>query len=240
MRFAADVVRWFTDPSHWQGVDGVPNRMAEHVAMSGASLLAAALVAVPLGLVLGHRGGAGAVAINVSNVGRAIPSFALLVIAAQVIGIGAGPAFVALVALSVPPMVTGSYVGVRTVDAEVVEAARGMGMTGRQLLWQVELPVALPLVLGAVRTAAVQVVATATLAAVVAWGGLGRFIVDGLARRDFVATTAGALVVAALAVTTELVLAAVARRCVSPGLQAGPAGQNGQRSPSRSRRRSSP
>jgi len=225
--FLVELARWFTDASHWRGADGIPNRLAEHVAMSGASLLAAAAFSVPLGLFLGHRARGGALTVNAANIGRAIPSFALLVLVAQVAGIGATPAFVALVALSVPPMVTGSFVGVREVASEVVEAARGMGMTGGQVLWKVELPVALPQVLGAVRTAAVQVVATATLAAVVAWGGLGRFIIDGLARRDFVTTAAGALVVAALAVVTELVLAGITRRLVSPGLRAGPGGQNG-------------
>jgi len=224
--FLFEVVRWLTDLAHWRGSDGIPARLAEQAAMSGASVLVACLVAVPVGLVLGHRRKGVALAVNVSNVGRAVPSFALLVLAAEVFGIGAAPAFVALVALAIPPLVTGSCVGVQSVEAEVVEAASGMGMSGRQLLWRVELPVALPQVLGAVRTTTVQVVATASLAAVVAWGGLGRFVIDGLARRDFAMATAGALLVALLAMGTEVLLGGITRRLVPVGVQAGAAGQN--------------
>jgi osmoprotectant transport system permease protein len=187
--------------------------------MSVASVLVAAAVALPVGIWLGHTGRGGALAINVSNVGRAIPSFAILVIAAQMIGIGWRPAFVALVALAIPPMVTNSYVGMREVDADVREAARGMGMSSRESLWRVELPVALPLVMAGVRTAAVQVVATATIAALVAWGGLGRFIVDGIAQRDYVQVFAGAVLVGALSIVTELGLAGVQRLVVPKGLR---------------------
>ena len=219
MGFLGDVVRWFTTASHWRGDAGAVHRLTEHVTMSAASVLVAAAVALPLGIWLGHTGRGGALAINVSNVGRAIPSFAILVIAAQVVGIGWRPAFVALVALAIPPMVTNSYVGMRGVDDDVREAARGMGMTGRESLWQVELPVALPLVMAGVRTAAVQVVATATIAALVAWGGLGRFIIDGIAQRDFVQVFAGAVLVAALSIVTELALAGVQRLVVPKGLR---------------------
>lgn len=209
MSFLGAVVRWFADPAHWQGPDGVPNRLLEHVAMSGAATLTACAIALPLGLALGHYGRGGFLAINVSNIGRALPSFAILVIALQATGIGARPAFVALVALAVPPIVTNSYVGMRAVDADLKDAARGLGMRGSQVLLRVELPLAVPVVMAGVRTAGVQVVATATLAALVAWGGLGRFIVDGLGRRDFVMVFAGALLVAALSSATEAVLAGV-------------------------------
>ena len=219
MHFLGDVVRWFATASHWSGDAGAVHRLTEHVTMSAASVLVAAAVALPLGIWLGHTGRGGALAINVSNVGRALPSFAILVIAAQLFGIGWRPAFVALVALAIPPMVTNSYVGMREVDADVREAARGMGMTGRESLWRVELPVALPLVMAGVRTAAVQVVATATIAALVAWGGLGRFIVDGIAQRDFVQVFAGAVLVGALSIVTELALAGVQRLVVPKGLR---------------------
>ena len=165
-------------------------------------------------------------AINLSNVGRAIPSFAILVIAAQVVGIGWKPAFAALIALGVPPMVTNAYVGMRDVDHDVKESARGMGMTGAQSLWRVELPVALPLLMAGVRTAAVQVVATATLAALVAWGGLGRYIVDGIAQRDFVKVFAGAMLVAGLSILTELVLAGLQHLIVPRGLRQRETGKN--------------
>jgi len=218
MNFLSHVVTWFTTGSHWQGTNGIPHRTFEHVVMSGAAVGAAVLVALPPSLVLGHLRRFGTVAIRFSNAGRAVPSFAVLVLAAQVIGIGAEPAFIALFALAIPPLVTNSYVGMADVDPEIRESAKGMGMTGWQSMWRVELPVALPVVLAGVRTAAVQVVATATLAALVAWGGLGRYIIDGLAQRDFVQVFAGAFLVAVLSVLTELFLALLQRFTVSAGL----------------------
>ena len=219
MEFLGDVVRWFSDGGHWSGDAGVIHRLVEHITMSGVSVVVAAALALPLGIWLGHTGRGAALAVNLSNVGRAMPSFAILVLAAQVVGIGWKPAFAALVALGVPPMVTNAYVGVHEVDAGVREAARGVGMTGRQSLWRVELPVALPLIMAGVRTAAVQVVATATLAALVAWGGLGRFIVDGISQRDFVQVFAGATLVAVLSIVTELALAGLQRTIVPEGLR---------------------
>jgi osmoprotectant transport system permease protein len=220
----AEVWDWFADGSHWRGDFGVPHRLTEHVAMSVAVVVVASAVALPVGVWLGHRGKGGALAINLGNVGRAVPSLAILALAQQAIGLrgwpgfGARPAFVALVALAVPPLVTNAYVGVRGVDPDVVEAARGMGMTGTQLLWRVELPIALPLVLAGLRTASVQVVATASLAALTAWGGLGRFIVDGIGQQDDGQLLAGAMLVALLALATELGLAWLQRNVVSDGL----------------------
>jgi osmoprotectant transport system permease protein len=222
----ADVVDWFTTGEHWRGDFGVPHRLTEHALMSAGALAVALVIGLPLGIWLGHRGRGGALAINLSNVGRAIPSLAILALAQQAIGLsgwpgfGARPALIALIALAVPPLVTNAYVGMRGVDRDVVEAARGMGMTGGELLWRVELPIALPLIMAGVRTAAVQVVATATLAAVTAWGGLGRFIVDGFGQRDNAQIVAGALLVGVLALITELVLARLQRAMVSKGLRA--------------------
>jgi osmoprotectant transport system permease protein len=207
MSFLEAVVHWFANPVHWQGDAGIPHRLEEHVLMSLAATAAAAVIALPVGLTLGHFGRGGPLAINVSNVGRALPSFAILVLAVQVVGIGAAPAFLALVALAVPPMVTNSFVGMRDVDQQLRDAARGLGMSELRVLARVELPNAIPVVMAGVRTAGVQVVATATLAALVAWGGLGRYIVDGLSQRDFVQVFAGALLVAALSAVAELVLA---------------------------------
>jgi osmoprotectant transport system permease protein len=227
MTIVADVVEWFTTAEHWRGDFGVPHRLTEHALMSLAAVAAALVIGLPLGIWLGHRRRGGAVAINVSNVGRAIPSLAILALVQQAIGLsgwpgfGARPAFVALVALAVPPLVTNAYVGMRGVDRDVVEAARGMGMTGGELLWRVEVPIALPLVMAGVRTAAVQVVATATLAAVTAWGGLGRFIVDGFGQQDNAQIVAGALLVGLMALVTELGLGLLQRAVVSEGLRAG-------------------
>ncbi|MDQ6798596.1 MAG: ABC transporter permease [Actinomycetota bacterium] len=219
MSFLADVVRWFTTAGHWQGANGIPHRLSEHLIMSAAAMVAAGAVAVPAGILLGHANRFGALVINMANVGRAVPSFAILVVAVQIVGIGALPAFCALVALAVPPMVTNSFIGIRDVDPDVRESARGMGMNGRQVLGRVELPIAVPLIMAGVRTAAVEVVATATIAALVAWGGLGRYVIDGLAQRDFVQVFAGALLVAGLAVFTEVVLAAMQRLLVPAGLR---------------------
>ena len=216
MSFLAEVAHWFANPAHWSGTGGIPNRLVEHVEMSLAATAAAAAVALPIGLALGHWGRFGGLAVNVSNVGRAIPSFAILVLALQLFGIGATPAFAALVMLAVPPILTNAFVGMRDVDAEVREAARGIGMTPLQVLLRVELPIAVPVVMAGIRTAGVQVVATATLAALVAWGGLGRFIVDGFGQRDFVQLFAGALLVAALAFAAELALAGL-QRALTPG-----------------------
>jgi osmoprotectant transport system permease protein len=218
MNFLGRVVDWFTASEHWSGDFGIPHRLAEHLTLSVVSVLVAVVIALPLGLVLGHLGRGGFLAINVSNIGRAIPSFGLLVFAQELFGIGNGPAYVALVALAVPPIVTNAYVAVREVDPEIKEAARGMGMSGTQQLLRVELPVALPLVMAGVRTAAVQVVATATLAALIAGGGLGRFIIDGLAVQDKVQLFAGAVMVAALSALTEVSLSAVQRLVTPAGL----------------------
>lgn len=225
MTFLGQVLQWFIDGTHWQGDQGIPNRLLEHVSMSAASLLAAALIALPIGIILGHFGRGGNLAINISNIGRAIPSFALLVIAVQIVGIGPAPAFLALVALGIPPIVTNSYVGMQEVDADIREAARGMGMRGRTVLWKVELPIATSFIMAGLRTSAVNIVATATLAALVAWGGLGRFIVDGLAQRDVVQLFAGALLVALLSIGVELGMTMLQRVTVPRGLRTEEFGQ---------------
>jgi osmoprotectant transport system permease protein len=215
MTFIGQVVQWFLNASHWQGDGGIPHRLEEHVLMSAASLAAAMVIALPIGILIGHVGRGGALAINLSNVGRAIPSFALLVIAVELVGIGAVPAFVALVALGVPPIVTNSYLGMREVDHDVREAARGMGMRDPIVLWRVELPIAIPFIMAGIRTSAVNIVATATLAALVAWGGLGRFIVDGLGQQDYPMLYAGAILVGVLSLIVEFSLAGV-QRLVTP------------------------
>jgi osmoprotectant transport system permease protein len=217
MTFWRDVFAWFTTGATWSGPEGITHRLSEHVVLSASAVAIALVLALPIGLVLGHLGRGGFLAVNVSNIGRAVPSFAILVIAQQITrDIGTKPALIALVALAVPPIVTNTYVGMRAVDEDVVESARGMGMTGRQILTRVEAPLAMPVIMAGIRTAAVQVVATATLAALIAGGGLGRFIIDGFAQQDNVMAFGGALLVALLAVVTELTLGFVQRR-VTPG-----------------------
>lgn len=217
MNTIGDTFHWFLDGGHWTGRAGVPFRLFEHVQLTVGAVLIACAIALPIALFLGHIGRGGALAVNISNVGRAVPTFAILVLfAASPIGFGNRATLIALVLFAIPPILTNAYVGVRGVDREVREAAVGMGMTGLELLRRVEIPLALPLISAGVRTAAVQVVATATLAALVGGGGLGRFIVDGLSQQDRPMLLAGAILVAALALATELGLGAV-QRAVTPG-----------------------
>ncbi len=219
MTFLESVIRWLTDPAHWQGPDCIPIRLAQHVQLSAESVAIGALIALPIGIGFGHFGRFGNLAINMSNIGRAVPSFAILVIAFQVFGLGDTPIVLALTALAIPPMVTNSYVALREVDPDIKEAARGMGYRELAQLLRVELPLAVPLIMAGIRTSAVQVVATATLAALIAGGGLGRFIVDGLAQQIYEKEFAGAVLVGALALLTEVSLLGVERLLVPRGLR---------------------
>lgn len=212
----ASVVAWLSDPAHWSGDDGIPIRVLEHVQLSGAAVAIAVCIALPAGLYLGHTGRGGFVAINIANLGRALPSLALIalgLVASIALGLGLGfwPTLFALVPLALPPILTNTFIAVRAVDRDTVEAARGMGLRESQILRQVELPLALPLILGGVRTASVNVVATATLGALVAGGALGRYIVDGLALQEYDRLLAGAILVALLAVLTEAGFGILAR-----------------------------
>ncbi len=220
MNFEVKVFHWFTAASHWRGSNGIPHRVSEHLSIAGVSVVAALVVALPLALWLGHLGKGGFAAISITNAGRAIPSFALLVIGFEIFGLGATPVFLALFALSVPPIVTNTYTAIRGVDPDVKQAAVGMGMTGWQVLTGVEIPNAIPLIFAGIRTAGVQAVATATLGAVVAWGGVGRYIVDGIAQQDHVQVVAGALIVAVLSFVAEIGLATLQRTATPKGLRA--------------------
>jgi len=220
-----DTLRWFTDPAHYEGSNAVQVRILEHLELSGLAVVIAAAIALPIGLYLGHTGRLAFVAVNVANVGRALPSLALLALALPVaislgLGLGFWPTLFALVPLAIPPIMTNAYVGMRGVDRDVIEAARGMGLSEVGILGRVEAPLALPLILAGARTAAVNVVATATLGALVAGGGLGRYIVDGLALQEYDRLFAGALLVAALAIGVEVAFATFEGRSVSPGLRA--------------------
>lgn len=221
MGLLGEVFDWFADDSNWMGPRGVWHQLGEHVRMSAVAVLAACLLALPVAVWLGHRRRFGVVAVNVSNVGRAIPSFAILVLGTQQFGlleyplIGSFTTFLALVALAVPPLVTNAYVAVAEVPEELRDAAVGMGMSDLEVLRRVELPMAAPLLMAGVRTAAVQVVATATIAAFVGADGLGRFIIDGRAVNDQAKIFAGALLVALLSLLTEGGLA-IAQTLVTP------------------------
>lgn len=228
MSLLADTARWLADPAHYQGSDAIQIRILEHVELSGLAVAVACAIALPIGLYLGHTGRFALIAVNVANIGRALPSLALLAFALPIsfalgLGLGFWPTLIALVPLAIPPVLTNAYVAVRNVEPDVVEAARGMGFSERGILRRVELPLALPLILSGIRTGAVNVVATATLGALVAGGGLGRYIVDGLALQEYDRLFAGALLVAALAIFVEVVFGTFERRATSPGLRVRPA-----------------
>ena len=218
MNVIADVVSWLTDPAQWSGLDGIPVRTLQHLWYSLLATAIAAAIALPIGILIGHTGRGAVLAVNLTNLGRAIPSLGIIILTFTLIGFGIVPVLVALTALAIPPIVTNSYVGIRSVDRDVREAAEGMGMRGRQVLWKVELPVAMPLIMAGIRTSTVQVVATATLAAYVGLGGLGRYLIDGLSQRDLAQVVGGAILVAVLSLATELVLGRVQTLVVSKGL----------------------
>ncbi|EFL35652.1 ABC transporter permease [Streptomyces viridochromogenes DSM 40736] len=210
---------FFSDSAHWHGYDGIPARLGEHVRYTLQALLLAAAIGLPIGLVTGHYGRGGNALSLVATAGRALPSFGLLVLMTTLLGFGMLPVMIPLVILAVPPILVTTYEAMRSVDPSPVDAARGMGMHESRILFQVELPVALPLILSGLRSAAIQIVSTATIAAYVSLGGLGRYIVDGLYQRNYEKVVGGATLVAVLALVTLALFWAVARTAVSPGVR---------------------
>jgi osmoprotectant transport system permease protein len=232
MELVSQVVAWLTDPANWTGQDAIPVRVGEHLAMSGVALAIGLAIALPLGLYIGHTGRWSGAVVAITNVGRAVPSVGILgiaytltlplVAALDLRNIGTPATVIALIALAIPPIVVNAYVGIREVDRDTVEAARGLGMGERQVLRRVEVPLALPVLLAGVRTASVQVIATATLGAILSTGGLGRYIVDGFAQQDYPQMVGGAVLVMALALISEGVFALAQRATLSPGLRRSP------------------
>jgi len=226
VEFLGKVVAWFTAPASWSGNDTIPLRLWEHVSLSAVSLALAALIALPLGLYIGHTDRGSRLVVAIANIGRAVPSLGWLGIALPFTlalfhadGLGFLPACIALVALGIPPIVTNTYAGLHEVDRDLLDAGRGMGMAELQLLRRVEVPIALPVIMAGVRSSAVTIVATATLAAVVGGGTLGAFILDGLFNNDQPRIFGAALLVALLSILTELSFGYLQRRAVSPGLR---------------------
>ncbi|KII00136.1 ABC transporter permease [Streptomonospora alba] len=220
MSLLADVASWFAQPEQWSGPGGIPVRFAEHLYYSLLALLAAAVIAIPVGLLTGHTGRGGFAAISLANFARALPTIGVLTLVVLGMGLGLVPVLVALVALAVPPVLVNTYEGVRGVDPQLTDAARGMGMRGREVLWSLEIPMAMPLILLGLRTAAIQVVSTATIAAYVGIGGLGRFIVDGQSQQIIEQILGGALLVVLLALAVTTLFALLRRRVIAPGLRA--------------------
>jgi len=215
---------WLTDPAHWTGPNGIPQRILEHLIYSGISLLIAMLIAIPLGVVVGHSGRA-KWSVSLANSLRAVPSLGLLFAVALWLGpkIASSlayviPSVIVLVLLAVPPILSGTYAGIQGVDPAARDAAKGMGMRGSEVLRKVEIPCSLPLMLSGVRSATLQVIATATIAASISLGGLGRYLIDGLSVSDYAEMASGAILVALLALVMDGVLSLVQRTAVSPGL----------------------
>ena len=221
-------LQWLVDPANWSGVDGIPARVWEHVQLSVIALAIATLIAVPIGLWIGHTRRGQFWTVQLANVGRSIPSLAILSIMFLIavkefpsLAFGFLPTIVALTLLGIPVILINTYVGIQQVDPDTVEAARGMGMSGRQVLFKLEVPMATPLILTGLRLAAVQIVATAGLAALIAGGGLGRYIVDGFALRENDKIVAGAILVAVLSLLTDLAFSLLAK-VTSPKLSSEP------------------
>ncbi|HEX8941040.1 MAG TPA: ABC transporter permease [Candidatus Limnocylindrales bacterium] len=232
MDLVTATVAWLTDPAHWSGGNGIPARLEEHVAVSVVSLLVAAAVSLPLGLATGHTRRFGTLAVNLANLGRALPSLAVIamaipltVLADPVLGGTVYPTVVAMIVLAIPPILVNAYAGVREVDAELVEAARGMGLREMQILAGIEVPLAIPVIAAGLRSAGVQVVATATLGAIFGFGGLGRYLVDGIAQQDDGQIWGGVVLVAGLALLVEACFALLQARLTSPGLRSPAAGR---------------
>lgn len=221
------LLSFFTDPASWSGDDGIPARVLEHLQYTVLSLLVAGIIAVPLGLWVGHTGRARWL-VSVANSLRAIPTLGLLFVVALWLGPKFAsdlaftvPSIVVLALLAIPPLLAGTYAGVEAVDPAARDAAKGVGMTGAQVLRRVELPNALPLLWSGVRSATLQVVATATIAALIGLGGLGRYLIDGIALGDYARAAGGAVIVAVLAVLLDGLWSLVQRATVSPGLTGG-------------------
>lgn len=213
------IVAFFGENAYWHGYDAIQTRVGEHLGYTLEALALAALIGLPVGLLTGHYGRGGNALSLIATAARALPTFGLLVLMTLLIGFGMLPVMIPLVVLAVPPILVTTYEAVRSVDRSPVDAARGMGMTEAGILLRVELPVALPLILGGLRSAAIQIVSTATIAAYVSLGGLGRYIVDGLYQRDYEKVVGGATLVAALALATLGLFWAVGRLTVSPGVR---------------------
>ena len=218
-------VAWLTAPGHWHGTDGIATRLVEHLALSGTALALAGVLALPAGMWLGHTGRGAQMVINLLNVGRALPSLAILAFALPLsfwlgLGLGFWPTVLMLVPLGIPLILISSYTAIRSADREAVDIAWGMGMRGWEVFREVELPLAAPMILGGVRNAAVTIVATAPLGALVASGGLGRYIVDGLARQDTGRLVTGAILVALLSIATEAAFDWLERVAAPPAVRA--------------------
>ena len=229
----SEVVAWFGDPNNWSGPTGVPIRLWEHVWISALSVVTAAIIAFPIGLYTGHTGKFASLAVNLANIGRAIPSYAILVMVLPVslalaprlgyspsLGLSFIPTFLAMVLLAIPPILVNTHAGLQSVDRDLVESARALGLKEGEILRKVELPLAMSVIVGGFRTAILNVIATATIGAIVSFGGLGRFIIDGRLRgvAGIPELVAGAILVTILALGIDLLLGVLQKRITPRGV----------------------
>ncbi|NBP83668.1 MAG: ABC transporter permease [Mycobacteriaceae bacterium] len=207
MNFLQQALSYIFTAENWVGRSGLGARILEHLNYTGVAVAASVLIAIPIGLAVGHTGRGSLLVVTVVDALRALPTLGVLLLGVLVWGLGLLPATVALTLLGVPPLLAGTYAGIANVDPKVVDAARSMGMSERQVLMRVEVPNALPLILGGLRTATLQIVATATVAAYASLGGLGRYLIDGIKVRQFYLALVGALLVTVLALILDALLA---------------------------------
>jgi osmoprotectant transport system permease protein len=219
MSFFSFAWQWLSVSAHWSGSNGVPARLLEQVEYTALAMVIAAVIALPIGVLIGHTGRGGFSLVSIANIWRSLPTLGLLVLAFMETNGASWAWLIPLVALAIPPILVTTYEGVLGVDADLKDAARGMGMTQRQVVFKVEVPVALPLILLGLRTAAIQVVATATIAAYISLGGFGRYILDGLATLNYPLVAAGAACVVVLALVVQFAFSALTRAVVSAGLR---------------------
>ena len=238
------LLAFLTAASSWQAETGIPDRMLEHVIVAGLAVVVASALALPLGFYIGHTGRLQLLGINLANIGRAVPSYAVMVMLLPVmlglapvlgydprLGLRVLPIFLAMVLLAIPPILVGTYAGLRDIDPDITESARAMGLTERQILRRMELPLASPVIVGGFRIAVLQVIATATIGAYLAGGGLGRFIIDGIARQDDGMLYTGVLLVALLDIGTDLLLSWLQRRLTPRGVSLARGGVPGGSTP---------
>jgi len=216
MNFLNQALSYIFTADNWAGNAGLGARILEHLQYTAVAVAVSALIAIPIGMIIGHTGRGAFLVVTAVNALRALPTLGVLLLGVLLWGLGLLPPTVALTLLGIPPLLAGTYAGIANVDPKVVDAATSMGMTNWRVLTRVEVPIALPLILGGLRTATLQVVATATVAAYASLGGLGRYLIDGIKVREFHIALVGALMVTVLALLLDGVLALVVRASV-PG-----------------------
>ena len=213
------LIEFFGKADNWSGPAGIPARLLEHLQFSALALVLAVVIAIPLGLLIGHTGKGGLAVVVTANLARSLPTLGLLVLFVLLLGTASIlPVIIPLVLLAVPPILVNTFEGIRGVDPELRDAAYGMGLRGGQVLGRVLVPVALPLILLGLRLSAIQVVATTTIAAYTGLGGLGRFVIDGFATQDYASVVGGSVLIVLFALVVQILFMIARRVAVSPGV----------------------